>query len=108
MSGIDYAMCLRRAHLDDALVRTARAAGAEVREQCTATAVLFENGRATGIEYVDDEDRRQQQSDEHVGTMDAKVGREPRRPRFELSGKGHAVRLAQRPDDFSIRPDRQA
>ena len=37
VDGIDYALCVRRPGLDAALVETARAAGAEVREKCTAT-----------------------------------------------------------------------
>lgn len=88
VSGIDYAMCLRRAHLDDALVRTARAAGAEVREQCTATAVLFENGRATGIEYVDDEDRR------HVVHAPVVVGADGRKSLVAQQVGVRAPRLA--------------
>ncbi|WP_324288866.1 NAD(P)/FAD-dependent oxidoreductase [Gordonia bronchialis] len=81
-------MCLRRAHLDDALVRTARAAGAEVREQCTATAVLFENGRATGIEYVDDEDRR------HVVHAPVVVGADGRKSLVAQQVGVRAPRLA--------------
>jgi len=58
VSGIDYGMCVRRTHLDDALVRTAKTAGAEIREQCTATKVIWDGGRAAGIEYSDADERR--------------------------------------------------
>ncbi|GAB91498.1 NAD(P)/FAD-dependent oxidoreductase [Gordonia rhizosphera] len=56
VSGIDYAMCLRRTHLDAALVRTAIDAGAEVRERCRATGLVWYDGRVVGVRYTDDDD----------------------------------------------------
>ncbi|ROZ98917.1 NAD(P)/FAD-dependent oxidoreductase [Gordonia sp. OPL2] len=55
VSGIDYAMCVRRTHLDDALVRTARHTGAEVRERCTAHDLVWNAGRVVGLRYTDDD-----------------------------------------------------
>ncbi|MYR07727.1 oxidoreductase [Gordonia sp. SID5947] len=57
VSGIDYAMCVRRTHLDHALVTVARAAGAEIRERCTATDLVFDDGRVAGLCYTDDDDQ---------------------------------------------------
>ncbi|MQY17103.1 NAD(P)/FAD-dependent oxidoreductase [Nocardia macrotermitis] len=51
--GIDHSMCVRRVGLDAALVDTARAAGAELREQVRVDEVLWENGRACGVRYHD-------------------------------------------------------
>ncbi|MGE4426173.1 MAG: FAD-dependent monooxygenase [Solirubrobacteraceae bacterium] len=55
--GIDYGLCVRRIGLDMALVDTARAAGAEVRERCTVTEVIWEAGRAAGVRYRDGDGR---------------------------------------------------
>ncbi|MCX7619809.1 MAG: NAD(P)/FAD-dependent oxidoreductase [Acidimicrobiales bacterium] len=49
IDGIDYGLCVRRYGFDAALVDTARAAGAEVREQTQLLELLVEDGRATGI-----------------------------------------------------------
>lgn len=49
VGGIDHGLCVRRPGLDAALVETARAVGAEVREQTTVTQVLWERGRAAGV-----------------------------------------------------------
>ncbi|MGI5267912.1 NAD(P)/FAD-dependent oxidoreductase [Nonomuraea sp. CA-218870] len=49
IDGIDYGLCVRRAGLDAALVDTARAAGAEVREGHRVTDLLWEGGRAVGV-----------------------------------------------------------
>ena len=51
--GIDYSMCVRRVGLDAALVDTARAAGAELRERARVGELLWENGRARGVRYHD-------------------------------------------------------
>ncbi|AZG47089.1 NAD(P)/FAD-dependent oxidoreductase [Gordonia insulae] len=56
VSGVDYAMCVRRIHLDQALVQTAVAAGVEFRERCTATGLVWRDGRVSGLRYTDDED----------------------------------------------------
>ncbi|MCX2964887.1 NAD(P)/FAD-dependent oxidoreductase [Gordonia aquimaris] len=56
VAGIDYAMCLRRTHLDHVLVQTARDAGADIREQCTATELIRVDGRVAGLSYTDDDD----------------------------------------------------
>ncbi|MDY6810235.1 MAG: NAD(P)/FAD-dependent oxidoreductase [Actinomycetota bacterium] len=55
VAGIDHAMCLRRTHLDNILVETARAAGAEIRERCTATDLIWIDGRVVGLSYTDDD-----------------------------------------------------
>jgi flavin-dependent dehydrogenase len=52
VDGIDYGLCTRRPGLDHALVETARAAGAEVREQATVVEVLWQGGRAAGVRYT--------------------------------------------------------
>jgi flavin-dependent dehydrogenase len=53
VGGVDYGLCVRRTGLDAALVETARAAGAEVREQTAVTGVLWEDGRAAGVRVRD-------------------------------------------------------
>ncbi len=53
VEGIDYALCVRRPGLDRALVDTARAAGAEVRERCAASALVHRDGRVAGVRYRD-------------------------------------------------------
>ena len=55
VEGIDYALCARRPGLDSALVETARAAGAEVRERAKVTDLVWEGGRAAGVRYSDAE-----------------------------------------------------
>ncbi|MFE0749248.1 FAD-dependent monooxygenase [Gordonia sp. NPDC058843] len=57
VSGIDYAMCLRRSHLDAALQRTAVTAGADLRQLCRATSLIWADGRAAGVVYVDEDER---------------------------------------------------
>ncbi|WP_205699640.1 NAD(P)/FAD-dependent oxidoreductase [Conexibacter sp. SYSU D00693] len=53
VEGIDYGLCVRRPGMDLALVETAREAGADVRERCTVTQVLWAGGRAAGVVYRD-------------------------------------------------------
>ncbi len=53
VDGIAYGLCVRRPGLDAALVETARAAGAEVRERCRVTEVVWDGGRAAGVRYED-------------------------------------------------------
>ncbi len=55
VDGIDYGLCVRRSGLDAALVDTARAAGADVRERTAVTGVLVEGGRVTGVRVGDEE-----------------------------------------------------
>jgi flavin-dependent dehydrogenase len=73
VDGIDYAMCVRRAGLDAALVATARAAGAEVREQSWVTRVRWEGARAVGVRMRDADGR------EHDLTAPLIVGADGRR-----------------------------
>ena len=47
--GVEDAYCVRRTALDKILVDAAVAAGAELRERFSVTAILTENGRFTGI-----------------------------------------------------------
>jgi 2-polyprenyl-6-methoxyphenol hydroxylase-like FAD-dependent oxidoreductase len=49
VDGIDYGICLPRPELDLALVETARAAGAEVREHTSVEQVVWRDGRVTGV-----------------------------------------------------------
>jgi flavin-dependent dehydrogenase len=49
VDGIDHALCVRRPGLDAALVETARAAGAEVREGVRVTGLVHERGRVAGV-----------------------------------------------------------
>ncbi|GGN82524.1 NAD(P)/FAD-dependent oxidoreductase [Nocardia rhizosphaerihabitans] len=53
VDGIDYAMCVRRTGLDAALVRTAVAAGADVRPRCRVTSVVWDGNRCAGVRYLD-------------------------------------------------------
>ncbi len=53
VTGIDYAQCVRRPALDAALVATARAAGAEVRERCRVHELIRVDGRIAGVRYRD-------------------------------------------------------
>jgi menaquinone-9 beta-reductase len=53
VDGIDYALCVRRPGLDAALVATARAAGAEVRERARVTRLVTERGRVAGVRWRD-------------------------------------------------------
>ena len=53
VDGIDYGMCVRRVGLDAALVETARAAGAEVRERARVTELVWDDGRVDGVRYED-------------------------------------------------------
>ncbi len=55
VEGIDYGLCVRRPGLDAALVETAREVGAEVREHCTASALIRRGGRVAGVRYRDPE-----------------------------------------------------
>ncbi|MDQ3758819.1 MAG: FAD-dependent monooxygenase [Actinomycetota bacterium] len=55
VDGIDYGLCVRRPGLDAALVETAREAGAEVLERCTASALVRRGGRVAGVRYRDPE-----------------------------------------------------
>jgi 2-polyprenyl-6-methoxyphenol hydroxylase-like FAD-dependent oxidoreductase len=59
IDGIDYSLCVRRPGLDTALVETARAAGAEVREGVRATGLLREGPRVTGVRVKDGDDERE-------------------------------------------------
>ncbi|MBF6170298.1 NAD(P)/FAD-dependent oxidoreductase [Nocardia blacklockiae] len=53
VDGIDYAMCVRRAGMDQVLVRTARTAGAEIRERCRVTEIVWDGTRCAGVRYAD-------------------------------------------------------
>lgn len=49
VDGIDYGLCVRRKPFDAALVATARAAGAEVREQVRVVGLVRDGQRVTGV-----------------------------------------------------------
>lgn len=54
MSGpTSFAYQVERMKFDEILLRNAREAGAEVREECTVTRVLDEDGRVRGVWYLD-------------------------------------------------------
>ncbi|MBA2764704.1 MAG: FAD-dependent monooxygenase [Thermoleophilaceae bacterium] len=53
VDGIDYALCNPREEFDQALVETAREAGAEVRERTSLVDVLWRDGRASGVRLKD-------------------------------------------------------
>jgi flavin-dependent dehydrogenase len=55
VDGIDYGLNTRRPELDMALVTTAREAGAEVRERCRVSGVLWRGNRVCGLHYTDAE-----------------------------------------------------
>ncbi len=55
VDGIDFGANTRRPALDMALIETARAAGAEVRERCKVTGVLWRGNRVSGVHYIDPE-----------------------------------------------------
>ncbi|MEA2247503.1 MAG: hypothetical protein QOH46_2032 [Solirubrobacteraceae bacterium] len=51
--GIDYGVCVPRHLQDQALVETAREAGADIREKCAVESVVWRGGRAVGVVYKD-------------------------------------------------------
>jgi menaquinone-9 beta-reductase len=51
--GLDFGVCVPRDLQDMALVETAREAGADIRERCAVTNVVWRNGRAHGVVYTD-------------------------------------------------------
>ena len=73
VDGIDYALCVRRPRLDAALVATARAAGAEVRERARVTGLVTDAGRVTGVRWRDGD------GDEHDLRAPLVVGADGRR-----------------------------
>jgi flavin-dependent dehydrogenase len=60
VDGIDHALCVRRTGLDAALVDTAREAGADVRERCRVTELLWNGDRVAGVAYEDADKRRRE------------------------------------------------
>ncbi|MPY78523.1 MAG: NAD(P)/FAD-dependent oxidoreductase [Actinophytocola sp.] len=53
VEGIDFGVCVPRPELDHALVETARAFGAEVREHSSVTDLLWDGDRVAGVRYRD-------------------------------------------------------
>ncbi|MBF6359194.1 FAD-dependent monooxygenase [Nocardia farcinica] len=53
VDGIDYALCVRRTGLDAALVATATAAGAQLREGARVAELVWERGRCVGVRYAE-------------------------------------------------------
>lgn len=49
VDGIDYGLCVPRPHFDNALVETAVAAGAELRERTSCERLVWDHGRVTGV-----------------------------------------------------------
>lgn len=58
VDGIGYGLCIPRPQQDLALLDTARAAGADVREQADVLEVLWVDGRAAGVRYTADGEER--------------------------------------------------
>jgi flavin-dependent dehydrogenase len=58
VDGIDYGMCVRRTGLDAALVETACAAGAAVREGVRVKELIWQGRRVTGVVTADGEEIR--------------------------------------------------
>ena len=59
VDGIDYSLCVRRPGLDAALVETARAAGADVREGVSATDLVRDGSRVVGVRVSDGDGERE-------------------------------------------------
>ena len=53
VDGYDYALCVRRPGLDQALIDTATTAGAELRERVRVVDLLREGDRVAGVRYAD-------------------------------------------------------
>ena len=53
IDGIDHGLCVRRPGLDAALVETARAAGADVRERAKVTDLVWDGSRVAGVRWTD-------------------------------------------------------
>ncbi len=52
-NGIDFGVCVPRDLQDVKLVEAVRSQGAEVRERCTVTSVIWRAGRVAGVRYTD-------------------------------------------------------
>ncbi|ROO87844.1 flavin-dependent dehydrogenase [Actinocorallia herbida] len=97
------AISVPRVQLDETLVRAARRAGADVREQCTVTGVRWRGGRASGVTYRDAEGRQRELeaplvlgADGQQSTVASLVGAE--RPyRFAHSNRGAVYRYVEDP-----------
>lgn len=57
VDGIGYTLCVRRTGLDHALVRTATRAGAEVRQHCRVTELVWDGVRCAGVRYTGPDER---------------------------------------------------
>ena len=53
VDGVAHGWCVRRPGLDAALVETARAAGADVRERAKVTDLVWDAGRVAGVRWTD-------------------------------------------------------
>jgi len=65
VDGFNYGMCPRRTVLDNILVETARAAGAEIREATKITGVEWKGGRVSAVTWSDRKG--------NTGTIDTKL-----------------------------------
>lgn len=73
VDGIDYGICVPRPHFDDALVRTAVDAGAELRERTSCTDLVWRDGRVAGAVL------RNAEGDEETVTCKLLIGADGRR-----------------------------
>lgn len=73
VDGIDYGLCVPRPHFDNALVETAVAAGAELRQRTSCERLVWDHGRVTGVVLRDAD------GDEQTVTCKLVIGADGRR-----------------------------
>lgn len=103
VDGIGYGLCIPRPEQDLAFMQTARAAGADVREDARVTEVVWQDGRAAGVRYTDAEGTERTVrarlvvgADGRRSTIAARVG--SWRPyRLSRNGRGAAYRYMSDP-----------
>ena len=102
VEGIGYALCIPRPEQDLAFAETARAAGADVRENADVLGLVWRGGRAAGVRYAVDGTERELRARLVVGadgrrsTVAAQVG--AWRPyRASRNGRGAAFRYMDDP-----------
>lgn len=109
--GLDYGVCVPRHLQDMALVETAREAGADVRERCSVTNVVWRAGRAVGVVYTDPDG---QERELHAPLVIGADGRRSRVAaevdawtpyRASKNGRGFAFRYMDDPQADTARHD---
>jgi flavin-dependent dehydrogenase len=51
--GVDFGICMARPELDTHIQDHAASLGAQIRDRCNVTEIVWENGRAVGVRYTD-------------------------------------------------------